>query len=181
MKIYTKTGDEGESSLLFGTRVSKNDLHLEAFGTVDEANSHIGVLRSMLEDQNQVDEQLAAAQSNLFTIGSIMAAEKDRDNLQQLDKSHISDLEKHIDEMDNELPELKNFILPGGSSLAAQAHVCRTVCRRAERVAAMLHQNDPLHPETLQYLNRLSDYFFVLARWINQVEGITDVVWNPKK
>lgn len=177
MKIYTKTGDKGESSLLFGTRVSKGDRRLEAYGTLDELNSHVGLLRTMKGDQSQ-ESLLHAVQEALFTLGSLLAAEKNREQLDQINQSDITSLEGAIDTMEKELPELKNFILPGGTQASAQAHVCRTVCRRAERISVSLHQDDPFPILALNYLNRLSDYFFVLARFLNYKEGKQDTIWK---
>lgn len=180
-KIYTKTGDKGTTSLLGGTKVSKDDWRLEAYGTVDELNSFIGLLAdSMIGNIRSFDKslnQLEIIQNTLFIIGSCLSYDslgKNRINLQQISEEHISELETWIDEMDSSLPELKNFIIPGGSNIASLCHVCRTISRRAERRCVAAIQ----YPLILKYLNRLSDYFFVLGRFVIKEQGYQEIIWK---
>lgn len=181
MKIYTKTGDKGETSLLGGKRVSKDDIRIEAYGTVDELNSHIGVLISELSDTEMI-EQLTKIQSLLFTIGSYLASESaDHPSLPKLDNSFVTDLETAIDQMDKKLEPMKSFILPSGSKSIAQSHVCRTVCRRAERRIIGAEINSEDSKLIIMIVNRLSDYFFVLGRMIAVNEGVQDVPWVPDR
>jgi cob(I)alamin adenosyltransferase len=185
MKIYTKKGDKGETSLVDGSKVKKSTLRIETYGTVDELNSHLGILSSLLEG----DEQLSIArydvmhlQTYLFQMGSQLACvdEEMAQKLPQFKESLISELEDKIDKMDEKLPELKNFILPGGHPGASQAHVCRTICRRAERLCVKLDEEEKLRFPAVVFLNRLSDYFFVLARHINHQKGIPSHEWKPE-
>lgn len=188
-KIYTKTGDKGLTGLLGGSRVSKSDFRLEAYGALDELNSEIGRLLSVMHrEENVAAEQfriLHAVQSDLFVIGSHLACEKRemRAKLSQLPSDHIENLEKAMDQMSAGLAPLKNFVLPGGHEAAALAHVCRTTCRRAERLCVKLdheHQTDsPVTSEFMIYINRLSDYFFVLARFLNKQHGVDEPIWKP--
>ncbi|MEO0337103.1 MAG: cob(I)yrinic acid a,c-diamide adenosyltransferase [Pseudomonadota bacterium] len=185
MKIYTKTGDQGETSLIGGARVKKFDPRLEAYGTVDELNSHIGVLRSDLSQQPgliEVDRFLHRVQHQLFKIGSQLACEDEemREKLPKLESEVVQEIESEIDRLESELPELKSFILPGGSRLASLCHVCRTVCRRAERRTAVVKDPTLEQMGIFLFLNRLSDYFFVLARTCNQVCEVADVPWDQK-
>ena len=179
-RIYTKTGDQGKTALFGGRRVSKNDLRVEAYGTVDELNSFIGWLRDAID--NPHDRQvLYDIQNRLFTVGSTLASDPEKhpptpDILQE----DVSMLEQEIDRMDAELPPLKNFILPGGHTSVSVCHVCRTVCRRAERLVVALDQTEPVETLVLQYLNRLSDYFFMLARQLSKDLGVEEVIWNPR-
>lgn len=182
MKIYTKTGDKGQTSLLGGQRVNKNHPKLEAYGTVDELNSHIGLLLSFIKKDIQDSEKeqnfLLQIQNHLFLLGSHLACLNDFDlkkfKVVDFSLEKISNLEDSIDQLEKNLKPLKNFILPGGSTSSSQAHICRTICRRAERLVATLENQDPIG---LMYLNRLSDYFFVLARHFNQLQSIDDVIW----
>ncbi|HPS11843.1 MAG TPA: cob(I)yrinic acid a,c-diamide adenosyltransferase [Prolixibacteraceae bacterium] len=181
--IYTKTGDDGTSGLIGGTRVKKYDLRLEAYGTVDELNSWIGVLLSGLSEENIV-KTLTSIQNNLFVIGSHLATDESRSDL----KKHlpcctddIQKLETEIDRMQEELPPLKHFVLPGGSIYSGYAHVTRTVCRRAERRVVELSESIPVEKNILIFLNRLSDYLFVLSRYINHLGGISDIFWETEK
>ena len=173
MKIYTRTGDAGETSLLGGHRVAKNDPRIEAYGTVDELSSFIGVARAAWP-QSPIDGQLASIQNDLFDVGAQLAA-VDASRFPGAAEGRIADLERSIDEMESELPALTNFILPGGTAAAAHLHVARTVCRRAERnvVATGTAQE-----RTIRYLNRLSDYLFVAARYANAKQGVADVLWK---
>jgi cob(I)alamin adenosyltransferase len=184
MKIYTKTGDQGQTSLYGGKRLSKSDLRIESYGTVDELNSQLGVVVAYIKqyqpDQKEMIEQLISVQSRLFDLGTHLAAEPGKKNLilPELNSTHIEQLEKQIDFWTEKLPELKFFILPGGSLEAAQAHVARTVCRRAERSIVSLTETESIQPELIQYLNRLSDYLFVLARFLNHSSGNVEIVWK---
>jgi len=180
-KIYTKTGDKGTTSLLGGTKVSKDDWRLEAYGTVDELNSFVGLLTDTLigniKEFNKYLNQLEKIQNNLFVIGSCLSYDnlgKVKVQLKQLNESEIQEVETWIDEIDSNLPELKNFILPQGSQQISLCHVCRTISRRAERKCVPATQ----YPLILKYLNRLSDYFFVLARFVNQKQGYPEVIWK---
>lgn len=181
MKIYTKTGDKGETSLLGGKRVSKDDIRIEAYGTVDELNAHIGVLMSEISNEKMI-KHLSSIQSLLFTIGSYLASESDdHPSLPKLDESFATDLENAMDQMDLELEPMKSFILPSGSKAISQAHVCRTVCRRAERRVIAAEINSANSKLIIMIINRLSDYFFVLGRMIAVKEGVTDVPWVPER
>jgi cob(I)alamin adenosyltransferase len=181
MKIYTKTGDDGTTSLFSGGRVSKAHLRVEAYGTVDELNSHLGVARAH-KPHPQTDAWLAHIQRDLFTLGADLATPLDAkaDWLTRVNTAAIDWLEAGIDRMTAELPPLTNFILPGGTLAAAQLHVARTVCRRAERIVAELQELEPLGEHALTYLNRLSDYLFTLARWENQQAGMTEDKWSGR-
>ncbi len=162
MKIYTKTGDKGQTSLLGGKRLPKNDIRIEAYGNVDELNSYIGVLRDSYIDE-KVNSQLVDVQDRLFTIGSTLAAAGDTSKFKipHINENDILILEKAIDSMNDELEPMRNFILPGGCLPASHAHVCRTVCRRAERRCVELASAEDVPEIIIKYLNRLSDYFFV--------------------
>lgn len=180
--IYTKTGDTGETSLLGGKRVDKNCIEIDAIGEVDELNSCIGVLVEKLSTKNyqEVREKLSVVQHTLFTLGSSIAAvQTDLVKVPELGESSITQLEQWIDIMTDELPPLTQFILPGGGATAAYSFYARAVCRRAERRAVELSQkNSALNPLAVKYLNRLSDFLFVLARWLNMKEGVDEVVWK---
>ena len=173
MKIYTKTGDKGKTSLLGGTRVSKAHERIEAYGTVDELNSAIGVLRSTPSDHN---EFLLEIQHILFNIGSILATEREvKFELKQVEPSDVEKLEKEMDRLNESLPPLKEFVLPGGSLANGHAHMCRSICRRAERRVVQLEDV----PELLvKYLNRLSDYFFMLSRALLHEAGREEIKWR---
>jgi cob(I)alamin adenosyltransferase len=179
MKIYTKTGDLGTTSLLSGNRVSKANLRVDAYGAVDELNSHIGLLEAHVKTEHY---QLASIQHILFNIGSLLAADSQEweSQLPQIEESDITIIEELIDKYTNELPVLRAFILPGGSIEAAQAHICRTVCRRAERVIVHLAQNEEINSNIIKYLNRLSDYLFVIARHVLHSKNIPEVLWKSK-
>ncbi len=172
-KVYTKTGDEGNTSLVGGIRISKADVRLEAYGTVDELNSHIGLLDAYVTDET-IDAVLTRIQSDLFIVGTHLATDQSQTPLYPsaiLPEGEIEYIEKEIDKILAELPEKLGFVLPGGSISASQAHVCRTVSRRAERCVIRLSQEAEVGKEILQFLNRLSDYFFVLAKKLNNIEG----------
>ncbi len=180
MKIYTKTGDKGETSLIGGTRVPKHHIRIDAYGTVDELNSYIGLLRDQLGDKHQV-AMLIQIQNILFTIGSQLAADSGKSKMQLPDitETDILILEKEIDAMNEVLPPLKNFILPGGHPAVSTCHIARCVCRRAERCASHLSEQTILEPLLIQYLNRLSDYLFMLARKVAFDHMATELPWNP--
>lgn len=183
MKIYTKTGDKGETGLFNGQRVSKSGLRVDTYGTVDELNSVIG-LSLAFNVPSPVKEHLIQINNFLFILGSDLATPLEppvKFHVQRIGIEHIEILENWIDEYVNELPELKNFILPGGTKPAAYLHHARTVCRRAERKAVNLSDSEVISEESIKFLNRLSDYFFVAARMANFKEGISDNKWEPKK
>ena len=171
MKIYTRTGDRGETSLFGGARVAKNDPRIEVYGTIDELNSFAGVARASWPS-SPIDAQLARIQSDLFDIGAHLASPGST-RFTGADPARIAELESAIDAMESELQPLRNFILPGGCAAAAHLHVARTVCRRAERLVVAL-RDEP----SIVYLNRLSDYLFVAARYANLKHGVDDVSWN---
>ncbi len=178
MKIYTKTGDKGGTSLLGGRRVSKDDIRIEAYGTVDELNSSIGLLLSKLNEVEIITE-LHSIQNLLFTIGSNLANDPESPlKIDQIEETHIAALEERMDEWTAKLPPLKNFILPGGSEKNALTHVCRTLCRRAERRAVTLSKAENIDPLLIKYINRLSDYFFVLARYFSLVDRTDEIKWK---
>ncbi|MDX9942547.1 MAG: cob(I)yrinic acid a,c-diamide adenosyltransferase [Bacteroidales bacterium] len=181
-KIYTKTGDSGETSLLGGKRVPKYHPRIEAYGTIDELNSFVGLLRDQ-DIAPRYKDLLFEIQDRLFTAESLIAADKGSENfpLPNLSQEDISLLEQEIDRMNESLPALSNFILPGGHQAVSMAHVCRTVCRRAERHIILLATNHLVDDIIIRYFNRLSDYFFVLARKIALDLDIPDQVWKARK
>ncbi len=180
MKIYTRKGDDGTTGLIGGERVKKHHLRVEAYGTVDELNSHIGLLRSFSADEG-VMHVLSEIQNNLFTAGSTLATSSNSDFvIPGLEDSDVDLLERAIDQMDAKLPELKNFILPGGSTQGAHAHIARCVCRRAERLVVYLNEEDSVAAVIIQYLNRLSDYLFTLARYLDLSKGGAEITWSPR-
>lgn len=180
-KIYTKTGDTGHTSLVGGTRISKAELKIEAYGSVDELNAWIGVLHDQEVNINRKGV-LKEIQDRLFTIGSDLASETERSrkNIPDLFEEDIEFLERHIDEMNEYLPELRHFILPGGHQSVSFAHVARTVCRRAERISIRLSENEIVNELVIKYLNRLSDYLFVLSRAMASDLGIEEHKWLPR-
>lgn len=178
MKVYTKTGDDGTTSLYSGGRVEKDHPRLEAYGTLDELNAVLGLLVCEPVPDGCL-QWIRTVQGSLFSIGGAIA-DADRDQAETCPSINVGDLEEWIDRMDQELPELKAFIVPGGSRPAALAHVARTICRKAERcVRALVTQDEGVPEDVLPYLNRLGDFFFVLARFINHVMGISDPEWRP--
>jgi cob(I)alamin adenosyltransferase len=202
-KIYTRTGDEGKTSLVGGVRISKADIRLEAYGTVDELNSHIGLLVALLPAEPEhpaVSPQgtpecpaakpqglkpdsdlLVRIQSNLFVVGTHLATDQSQTPLYpsaQLPEGETEILEQAIDQINGLLPEKMGFVLPGGTVAAAQCHVCRTVCRRAERCIAALAEEAVVGPEIIKYVNRLSDYLFILAKKINFNAGHSEIIWQ---
>ncbi len=182
MKIYTKTGDGGETSLFGGDRVQKSAQRLKAYGTIDELNSFIGI--SVIESADKrVKEILQKIQNQLFSIGADLAAPENEKtkklNIYRIDESFFEFAEESIDNFENKLEELKSFILPGGSKSAAHLHICRSVCRRAEREIVELNRVEKVNENIIIYINRLSDLFFVLARYENKIAGIPDIEWKP--
>ena len=190
MKIYTGTGDRGKTSLFSGERVTKSDPRIEAYGDVDELNSFLGALVAGLAEKNSdLADSLRQIQADLFQLSAILAVTPNSpamDSLQEITDGQITDLEETIDQLDSQLPKLGGFILPGGHPTAAWAHICRTVCRRAERKVA--HISDEYDEGkaarqfqmALVYLNRLSDYLFVVARYCNYIQGVSDTLWKQK-
>ena len=176
MKIYTRTGDLGQTSLFGGTRVPKNDARIEAYGTIDELNSFLGVARAAWSD-SPIDTVLHQAQVDLFEIGAHLAS-PGTSRFPGVDPDRITDLERAIDFMESELEPLRSFILPGGAPAAGHLHVARTVCRRAERLVVALGDESSATQSTIAYLNRLSDYLFVAARFANKRHGVADVPWQ---
>jgi cob(I)alamin adenosyltransferase len=181
MKIYTKTGDKGDTSLVYGTRVRKNDMRIDSYGTVDELNAYIGLLRDQAVNELRKDI-LKEIQDRLFTIGASLATEpnKDRKKIPDLYESDVELLEKEMDKMDTELPELRHFVLPGGHESVSFCHVARTVCRRAERLCVALSREVEVDDLIIKYLNRLSDYLFVLSRKMAQELKVEEVKWIPR-
>lgn len=181
MKIYTKGGDKGQTSLIGGTRVPKHHIRIESYGTVDELNSWIGVLRDTIEDA-AVKSLLIEIQDRLFTIGSLLAAdpEKSKMKLPELHEDDVKLLEKEIDAIDAAVPPMKSFVLPGGHLAVSHCHVARCVCRRAERNVIHLSETAPVSELILQYMNRLSDYLFMLSRKLTQDLGVEETPWKPK-
>ena len=182
MKIYTRTGDQGDTGLLGGSRLPKDHLRLEAYGTVDELNSHVGMLRDLAGEHQR--ELLLRIQRTLFDLGSRLAAVDDaeaaRFKVPQVGEAEVLSLEEAMDTMDKELPSLRNFILPGGHPCVSQAHICSTVCRRAERRVVELATQAPTPPLVVEYLNRLSDLLFVLARHIGMRLNVVETPWKPR-
>ena len=180
MKIYTKGGDTGSTSLWGGKRVSKASLRLDAYGTIDELNVHIGLIRDTCDIEEAIP-LLEEIQNILFNFGSVLAADPEKPGLTlpDLQEDWIQSLEKAIDQMEEELPPLKNFILPGGHIKVSRCHLGRVVCRRAERLVTALNDQHEVNPVILMYLNRLSDYLFVLSRFIAKSLGAPELPWKP--
>ncbi|MFQ5447548.1 MAG: cob(I)yrinic acid a,c-diamide adenosyltransferase [Saprospiraceae bacterium] len=177
-RIYTKTGDSGETALFGGRRLPKSHLRIEAYGTVDELNSYLGLVRDCTEDST-LRQLLKDIQERLFSLGAHLATDPEKSTSPpDLSVSDIEILEKQIDEMENELPPLKNFILPGGHTTVSFCQIARCVCRRAERLVVALHLAEPVDPILIKYLNRLSDYLFVLARHFTKELGAEEVIWK---
>jgi cob(I)alamin adenosyltransferase len=180
MKIYTKKGDSGETSLIGGDRVKKTNKRIHAYGTIDELNSAVGLVRDSVSS-TEIRKQLLDIQSNLFIIGSHLASSPNsKMKIPEIATEDIVSLENYMDEMNKYLPELTNFILPGGAISVSFCHMARTICRRAERWVFEVAENDYVNPDILKYLNRLSDYLFVLCRRISHEDDVEEIVWNPK-
>jgi cob(I)alamin adenosyltransferase len=189
MKIYTKTGDKGTTALFGGTRVPKHHIRIDSYGTVDELNSHLGLMRDQQVDEHS-REIVIKIQDRLFTLGAILATDpekavlkngKERLNIPKISTEDIELLEQEIDRMNEALPPMTHFILPGGHQTVSVCHVARCVCRRAERLATALYEIEPFEEQVLQYLNRLSDYLFVLARKLSHDLQVKEVKWIPQK
>lgn len=189
MKIYTKTGDTGETSLFGGQRVKKYNLRIEAYGTIDELNSYIGLIRDQKLDKKSFDV-LIKIQNQLFTIGAMLATPPDKEKLKsgkdrlqipKISKNDIELLEVEIDAMNTSLKPMTHFILPGGHQTVSFCHIARCICRRAERITVELNENEPVNEGILIYLNRLSDYLFVLARKLTYDNHVVEIAWNSKK
>ena len=182
MKIYTKTGDLGETGLYGGMRLSKSDLRLEAYGTLDELNSYLGLIRA-LKIHSKQQNLIIDIQTELFTIGAHLAAVPDKNSLPlpEFNEALVADLEKAIDEMNKPLPVMRHFVLPGGNIIISHIHVCRAVCRRTERRIVQLNLQCNLHPHIIKLLNRLSDYLFVLARKTGFDAKVMESPWIPIK
>ena len=178
MKIYTKKGDSGHTSLIDGQIVNKHNLSVDAYGTVDELNSFLGLLKDYIKDET-IKDILNNIQPKLFSIGSILASGKNQNMLEKIkiEKKDVKYIEFHIDSMNNELPELKNFIIPGGHKISSYSHVCRSICRRAERRISELNNEQSVDPNILSYINRLSDFFFVLSRYLMYSDKIEETRW----
>jgi len=183
LKIYTKTGDKGTTSLIGGTKVSKAHLRIEAYGTVDELNSYAGLCKDLLTDKNS-SVVLQEIQDRLFTIGSALACDPDKETkmkIPDLKEEDISLLEKEIDKMSETLPPVKFFILPGGHPTISHLHITRCICRRAERCCVRLEsEQNEVEPIIIKYLNRLSDYLFVLARYTGHLLNVAELPWKPR-
>jgi cob(I)alamin adenosyltransferase len=183
LKIYTKTGDLGRTSLIGGTKVPKSHIRIETYGTVDELNSFVGMLNDHITDVHS-REMLKEIQDRLFTVGSSLACDPDKEprmKLPDLKEEDVVLLEREIDFMNETLPAMQSFILPGGSMAISTAHVTRCVCRRAERHCVNMQEQEMfIDPLVIKYLNRLSDYFFVLARFIGHITGVREIEWKPR-
>ena len=183
MKIYTRTGDDGSTGLFGGDRIPKDHFRIEAYGTVDETNSALGLVRAHIEshpEHDYLDELLHKIQSELFVLGADLATPNDaKVDVPRIGQLHVDYLEEQIDILDAQIPQLKHFILPGGSAPAAFMHLGRTICRRAERQAVRLSHQDTINHLTVTYLNRLSDLLFVLARWTNHRLELNEETWRP--
>lgn len=189
MKVYTKTGDKGTTALFGGTRVPKNHIRIESYGTVDELNSHIGLIRD--QEINEIYKGiLSEIQNKLFTVGAILATPPDKEilkngkerlNIPKITEKDIAFMENAIDSMEQHLPQMTHFVLPGGHTTVSYCHIARCVCRRAERLAVHLNEIEAIDDYVLKYLNRLSDYLFVLARKLSQDLNAEEVQWIPEK
>ena len=189
MKIYTKTGDDGTTGLFGGTRVAKHHIRIDSYGTVDELNSWLGLIRDQKIDPIY-QQQLITIQEHLFTVGAILATDpekevlkngKERLKIAKVGTTEIEFLETSIDQMDGQLPQMTHFILPGGHTTVSYCHIARTVCRRAERISTLLYQSEPFDKNVLSFINRLSDYLFVLARKLSYDLQAKEIKWVPKK
>jgi len=185
-RIYTKRGDKGETSLVGGQRVAKDALRIECYGTIDELNAFVGAAAVALENDprlRSLGNILLRVQHELFNLGSILATQPEEVHPRQpqVTEADVSQLEREIDEMNAPLPALRSFVLPGGSESNVRLHQCRTICRRAERLAIALSRQEQVAPVAIQYLNRLSDALFVWSRWVNTTLGVPEVLWQPNQ
>ncbi len=181
MKIYTKTGDDGSTALFGGDRVAKDDLRIEAYGTTDELNAFIAQLISQLDNDTHINF-LVGVQNNIFVMGSMLSMPANKSfGIPEIAEEDIEDIEDEIDNLEQSLEALKNFILPLGDAGVSACHICRTVSRRAERRVVTLAEAEEINPLIQKYLNRLSDYFFVLARTITKEKGLLDSIWTTNK
>tara|TARA_B100001063_G_scaffold8841_1_gene6867 strand:- start:371 stop:949 length:579 start_codon:yes stop_codon:yes gene_type:complete len=189
MKIYTKTGDQGTTALYGGTRVPKYHIRIESYGSVDELNSYLGLVRDSVMD-HEIKELLTHIQERLFTLGAILATDpekqklkngKERLNIPKIDEEDIQFLENKIDLMNESLSPMTHFILPGGHPTVSHCHIARCICRRAERLTTLLNEKEPINSPVLKYLNRLSDFLFVLARKLSSDMEVDELKWVPKK
>jgi len=179
MKIYTKTGDKGTTALFGGARLSKAHIRIEAYGNVDELNSHLGLIRD-LSGQESVRKMLTDIQSTLFTVGSHLAADPSKENLwlPEISPNEVETLEKWIDELEETLSPLKSFILPGGSALISHCHIARCVCRRAERSIVLLSEHEQVEDIIMKYVNRLSDLLFTMSRYVAKQQNVEEIKWE---
>lgn len=189
MKIYTKTGDKGTTALFGGKRVSKHNIRIDSYGTIDELNSWLGLIRDQNIDEHSKNT-LTLIQTKLFTVGAILATDPEKMvkkngkqilNIAKINNDDVEYLEKEMDCMNEVLPPMTNFILPGGHTTVSYCHIARTVCRRAERLATHLYENEPFDDNVLSYVNRLSDYLFVLARMLSKDLNAEEIKWIPEK
>ena len=180
-KIYTKKGDLGRTSLFGGTKLPKSHIRINAYGTIDELNSWLGLIRDQIEEE-QIRKELFHIQNRLFNVGSSLASDPGKNPISsELSDKDIEELEQSMDRQTNQLQPLKNFILPGGHTLVSQTHVARTVCRRAERMVVDLSISSEVEPTIIKYLNRLSDYLFVLCRTLSKQLDVEEVIWKARK
>jgi cob(I)alamin adenosyltransferase len=184
-RIYTRAGDRGETRLVGGQRVSRDALRIECYGTIDELNAFVGMARVSAEEArlDRFAAILKRVQHELFNLGSILATLPEDVHPQQprITSEDVKQLEREIDEMNESLPALRSFVLPGGSRLNTELHACRTICRRAERILVTLAREEQAPADSIEYLNRLSDAFFVWSRWVNQQIGATESLWEPNQ
>lgn len=179
MKVYTRTGDDGTTSLFSGKRVPKHDLRIKSYGTIDELNSWIGAIRDQAD--HEARQELIVIQNDLMTIGAQLANDTGELPIPKIDENNVEALEKSIDRITDELPPLKNFVIPGGHPQVSNTHLARCVCRRAERYITELKEVTEVDSEIIFYINRLSDYFFTLARKFAQDLGVAEIKWEPTR
>ncbi|NQX81686.1 MAG: cob(I)yrinic acid a,c-diamide adenosyltransferase [Flavobacteriaceae bacterium] len=189
MKIYTKTGDKGTTGLYGGTRVAKHNIRIEAYGTIDELNSYIGLIKDLIND-DKISDILLRIQNELFTMGAMLATPessktmrngKERLNIEKVETDNVLFLEQTIDDMDKKLKPMTSFVLPGGHPTISHIHIARCICRRAERIIVRLSEEENIEKEILKYTNRLSDLLFVLSRFMSFSLKIDEIPWIPKK
>jgi len=183
IKIYTKTGDAGLTSLIGGTKVPKSHLRIESYGTIDELNAQIGFANDLIQHE-KINKMLKEIQDRLFTIGSSLAVDPEKEpamKIPDLTEADVIFLEAQIDAMDEELPPMKSFVLPGGHLAVSSLHICRCVCRRAERICVFLQEEGIfIDPLVIKYVNRLSDYLFILSRYVGHILNIPEIPWKPR-